>query len=205
MHIVFTWIQGCGKWTQWRLLQEKYGFEIVEMWWELRKVIASWSDLWIKLWEVMDAWNLVSDDLWWEVMKSAIEDFQDHERVIFDAFIRVGWNKEIFDSYLSDYKVVFFNLPEEKSKQRLLWRMYNNTTGETFMYGTTHDPKTWEELVQRKDDNEDSILKRISEYVKNTLPLVEIQKEEWRVIEINADQPIEDVFLELETKLELNK
>ncbi len=205
MHIVFTGIQWCGKWTQGRLLQETYGFDIVEMWGELRKVIASWSELWIELKKVMDAWFLVNDELGSQVMESAIHNYKDSEKVIFDAFIRLQWNKDVFDSHLSDYKVVFFNLSEEKAKQRLLGRMYNPTTWETFPHGTTHDPKTKEELIQRKDDNEESILRRISEYVKNTLPLVEEQRKEWRIIEINADQAIEKVFAELEEKLGLVK
>lgn len=203
MKLVFTGIQGCGKGTQGRLLQEKYGYEIVEMWGELRKVIASGSDLGKKLKEVMDAWYLVSDDLGAEVMKGAIENYEEKENVIFDAFIRLPWNKEVFDSYLSDYKVVFFNLSEEKAKARLLGRMYNPKTGETFMAGIEVDPKTGDALEKRKDDNEASILKRIEEYVNQTLPLVEIQKEEGRVIEINADQAIEDVFAQLEEKLGL--
>ncbi len=205
MKLVFTGIQGCGKGTQWRLLQEKYGFEIVEMGWELRKVIASGSELWMKLKQVMDAGYLVSDELWTQVMKWAIETYQEKEKVIFDAFIRLPWNKEVFDSYLSDYQVVFFDLSEEKAKNRLLWRMYNPSTGETFPTGTTHDPETGDELIKRKDDNEASILKRIEEYVNQTLPIVEIQKQEWRVIHINADQAIEDVFIEIESKLALNE
>jgi len=62
----------------------------------------------------------VHDELGAQVMSQAIENFQDKENVIFDAFIRLPWNKQVFDSYLSDYKVVFFNLSEEKAKQRLL-------------------------------------------------------------------------------------
>ena len=151
----------------------------------------------------MDAGYLVSDELWAEVMKGAIENNEDKENVIFDAFIRLPWNKEVFDSYLSDYKVVFFDLSEEKAKQRLLGRMYNPTTGETFPFGTETDPKTGEELVKRKDDNEASILKRIEEYVNQTLPIVEIQRQEGRVIDIDADQAIEKVFADLEEKLAL--
>lgn len=126
----------------------------------------------------MDAGYLVSDELGAEVMRGAIENFRDNENVIFDAFIRLPWNKEVFDSYLSDYKVVFFNLSEEKAKNRLLGRMYNPNTGETFPTGTTHDPETGDELIKRKDDNEASILKRIEEYINQTLPIVEVQKEE---------------------------
>ena len=203
MKLVFTGIQWCGKWTQARLLQEKYNFEIVEMWGEFRKVIESGSELWKEIKEIMDAGYLVNDTLWAEVMKWAIEEFNVKENVIFDAFIRLPWNKEIFDSYLSDYKVVFFKLSEEKAKQRLLGRMYNPKTGETFPSGTLKDPKTWEILEKRKDDHEEGILKRIEEYITHTLPLVKIQKEEWRIIEINADQSIEDVFSELEKKLGL--
>ncbi len=204
MKLVFTGIQGCGKGTQGRLLQEKYGFEIVEMWGEFRKVIASGSELGKKLKEVMDAGYLVSDELGAEVMKGAIENHTEKENVIFDAFIRLPWNKEVFDSYLSDYTVVFFNLSEEKAKQRLLGRMYNPKTGETFPSGTKLDSKTGDILEKRKDDNEASILKRIEEFVTQTLPIVEIQKEEGRVIEINADQAVEAVFAELEQKLKLN-
>lgn len=201
MHLIFTWIQWCGKWTQWRLLIEKYGFEIVEMWWEFRKIISSWSELWKKIKEVIDAWYLVDDKLWGEVMKQAIENYKSKEKVVFDAFIRLAWNKELFDKYLPEYKVVFFKLSEEKAKQRLLWRMYNPKTWETFPFWTKTDPKTWDELVKRKDDNEASILKRIEEYTKHTLPLLEIQRQEWKVIEVNAEQSVEDVFKELEEKL----
>jgi adenylate kinase family enzyme len=44
-------------------------------------------------------------------------------------------------------------------------------------------------------------LSRIDEFVKNTIPVIEADKAEWRVIEINADQSVYEVFLELEKKL----
>jgi adenylate kinase len=135
-------------------------------------------------------------------METVIEK-QTSDKIIFDGFIRNDWNKDIFDRILPDYTAIFFNLSEEKAKQRLLGRMFNQTTGETFTHGTTHDPKTNEELIQRKDDNEESILKRIAEYVTKTLPIIEIQKKEGKVIEISADQTIEKVAADLAEKLGL--
>jgi len=82
--------------------------------------------------------------------------------------------------------------------------MFNPKTGETFMTGMTIDPKTWDDLIQRADDNEDGILKRIDLYNDVTLPIVRIQRQEWRVLEVNADQAVEEVFAELESILELN-
>lgn len=203
MKLVFTGIQGCGKGTQAKLLKEKYGFEITGMWDEFRKVVASGSELWEEIKKTIDAGYLVWDDLWVQVMKNAIENAKGKENVIFDAFIRLPWNKEVFDSYLSDYRVVFFNLWEDKAKARLLGRMYNPKNDNTFPAGTTHDPETGDLLIRRKDDDEESVIKRLQEYVEKTLPIVEQQKDEWRVIEINADASIEEVFRELEEKLEL--
>jgi adenylate kinase len=126
-----------------------------------------------------------------------------NQRVIFDAFIRNDWNKDIFDRLMPEYQVVLFQLSEEKAKQRLLGRMFNPKTGETFPAGTTIDPKTGDKLIQRADDNEAGILKRIDLYREVTLPIVQEQIQEGRVIEVNADQSVEAVFAELEMKLNL--
>ena len=204
MKLVFTGIQGSWKGTQARKLAEAYWYEIVEMWQELRKVIDSWTDLWKSLQEVMDKWFMVSDELWAEVMKQAIHRYKNTDKVIFDGFIRTQWNKEIFDSLLPSYKVVLFQLSEQKAKMRLLWRMYNPKTWETFPAHVTVDPKTWDQLIHRSDDTETSILQRINEYTTQAIPIVEEQKKEHKVIEIHADQDPDAVFYELTQKLWLN-
>lgn len=205
MKLVFTWIQWCGKWTQARLLVENYGFTLLEMWWEFRKIIASGSELWLKLKDILDSWAQVPWDLGVAVMEEAILN-NTSEDIIYDAFVRNDWNKEIFDRLLPDYKVVFFNLSVEKAKARLLGRMYDPKTWETFPAWTTTNPKTWDDLVKRDDDKDEAaILKRISEFEEKTLPIVELQREESKVIDVNADQPIEDVYKEMVSKLELDK
>jgi adenylate kinase len=204
MNLVFTWIQWCGKWTQARLLIEKYWFEIVEMWWELRKIIKSWSDFWKTLKKILDEGNLTPPEMVAEIIKKVVTENK-WKKMIFDGFIRNMWNKETFENVCDNYKVIFFELNEKKAKQRLLGRMFDPETQETFMTWTELNPKTWNKLIKRADDNEKSILTRINAFVKNTLPIVEIQKQEWKVIEINADQSINEVFSEIEKKLGLNK
>jgi adenylate kinase family enzyme len=73
-------------------------------------------------------------------MEESIQSQTSHN-IIFDAFVRNERNKEIFDTLLPDYKVVFFNLPKEKSIERLLGRMYDNETQETFPSGVLINPK----------------------------------------------------------------
>jgi len=165
-------------------------------------IIASENELWMKLKWIIEAWNLVNPEIVWEVMTEILEN-QTSENIIFDWFIRNQWNKKTFESIIPEYKVVFFELSKEKAIERLLWRMFNQTTGETFPSWTTTDPETWDELIKRKDDNEAAILKRIDEYMNSTLPTAMKQKEEWKVITVNADQSIENVASEMVEKLRL--
>jgi len=203
MKLVFTGIQGCGKWTQARLLEKKYWYSVLEMWAEFRKVVASGSELWNTLKDIMARGDQVNGDMGRKVMETAIKNCES-DKVIYDWFIRNDWNIDVFDAMLPEYKVILFELSEEKSKQRLLGRMFNPKTGETFMTWTVTDPKTGDELIRRADDNEEGILKRIDLYREVTLPVVEQQKAEWKIIEVNADQAIDDVFAELEEKLWLS-
>ena len=203
MKLVFTWIQGCWKWTQARYLIDNFQFKLLEMWWSLREIVASKSPLWNKIKEKFEAWHLITPDIVWKLIKEVLEK-QTNENLILDGFVRNIWNKETLEDIIWDnYKVVFFNLSKEKAIERLLWRMFNPKTGETFPAWILVDPKTWDNLEKRKDDNETAILKRIDEYINKTLPVVEIQRSEWKVIEINADQSMEDVAQEIKNKLGL--
>ena len=204
MKLVFTWIQWCWKWTQARLLVDNYGFTLLEMGQELRNIVSSWSELGLKIKWILESWALVSSDIVWEIMKEVLAN-QSNENLILDWFIRNEWNKKSLEKLVDNYQVVFFELSKEKAIERLLGRMYNPSTGETFIAWTKADPETWDELIVRKDDNEESILKRIDEYMNNTLPTAELQRKEWRVISINADQSISEVASEMVEKLWLNK
>lgn len=202
MKLVFTWIQGCWKWTHWRILVEKFGFTLLEMWQELRNIAASWTEIWNKLKQILESWALVTPDFVWEVMKEILSK-QTNSNLILDWFVRNPWNKKTLEEIFPDYKVVFFELSKEKAMWRLLGRMYDPVSWETFSSWTIINPATWTELIKRSDDNEDSILKRMDEFINNTLPVVEIQEKEWKVIKINSDQKVEDVSREMIKKLGL--
>jgi len=201
MKLVFTGIQWCWKWTQARKLVENHSFKLLEMWWEFRKIINSWTDLWKRLKIIIDSWNQVNDELWIEIMESVIKKQKD-KSIIYDWFIRNSRNKEIFDKILPDYKVIFFKLSKEKAIKRLLWRMCDPETWETFTSDTLINPNNWNKLIKRQDDNEKSILERINQYITYTIPILEIQKKEWKVIEIDADMSPEDVYKELFWKIQ---
>lgn len=200
MKLVFTWIQGCGKWTQARLLVEKFGFTLLEMWQELRKIASSDTELWKRVKQTIDSWALVTPEVVWEIMNEVITS-QTNENLILDWFVRNEWNKKSLEEISMDYKVIFFELSKEKAIGRLLWRMYDPISWETFLSWIIVNPVTWTKLEKRKDDNEASILKRIDEFMNNTLPTAMKQEKEGKVIRINANQDVKNVFNELVTKL----
>jgi adenylate kinase len=203
MKLVFIWIQGSWKWTQARLLEEKYDFKLFESGSALRDIAKEDSELWKSVKEIIEAWNHVSPEIVENIMIDILENKSDWKNTIFDGFVRNIWNKKSADKVLWEYKVVLFELSEEKARERLLWRMYNPKTSETFKAWTLIDPITWDKLEKRADDNEEAIIKRIELYVEKALPLVSEYKKQGNLIEINADQPVEDVFNELVEKLNL--
>lgn len=203
MKIVFTGIQWCGKWTQARILVEKYGFKLLEMWTEFRNVVKSGTELWEQIKAIINQGKQVPEELWKKVMEKILLENTD-ENIIYDGFIRNDWNLEIFDKMVDDYKVILFELDLHKAKKRLYWRVYDPETGETFSWDIEINPKTWNKLVKREDDKDiDSIKRRFNEFVEKTLPVIEKQQKEGLVIEINADQEITAVTKELEEKLGL--
>ena len=203
MKLVFIWIQGSGKGTQARLLEEKFDYKLFETWTALRSIAQENSELWRSVKETIDAWNHVSPEIVEDIMIDILENKSNWKDTIFDGFVRNVWNKKSADRILWDYTVVLFELSEEKARDRLLWRMYNSKTWETFKSSVLVDPETWDKLEKRADDNEQAIVKRIELYTEKALPLVNEYRKNWNLIEINADQTVDEVFEEVILKLNL--
>ena len=205
MKVVFTGIQWCGKWTQSRILEQRYGFKLLEMWTEFRNIVKSGSELWNQIKEIIDNWRQVPEELWKKVMEEVLKTHTE-ENIIYDGFLRNSWNLEVFNKFIPEYKVVLFELDLIKARDRLYNRVYDPETGETFSSDIEINPKNGNKLIKREDDKDiESIKRRFNEFVEKTLPIIERQQEQWLVIEVNADQNIEKVTEELEKKLWLKK
>jgi len=202
MKLVFIWIQWSWKWTQARILEEKFWFKTFETGWVLRTMAKQDNELWRLIKSTIDAWNQVNPAIIENILHDILEK-NNWENIIFDWFIRNEWNKNTFDKIVWDYKVVFFNLDEADAKKRLLWRMYDKETGETFPAGTLINPKNGNKLQKRTDDEEQAINTRIKLFYDVTMPIVEEYKKRWNIIEINAKWTIEEIALRLKESLGL--
>ena len=192
MKLVLIWIQGSWKWTQARILQEKYGFEIFETGQALRNITKQETELGKLVKETIEAGKQVTPEIIENIIKNYLEN-TNSDKIIFDGLVRNEWNKKTADYLLWDYKVLFFELDEKEAMNRLLWRMYNPKIGATYPAWTETDPKTGDKLIKRTDDEENAIKQRIKEFFEKTMPVVEQYEKEWKLLKINANQNIENV------------
>ncbi len=192
MKIVFIGIQGSGKGTQARILEENYGFKLYETGGALREIAAKNSDLGRLVKSTIEAGHQVNPEIVEDILADIIIS-NPEKNLILDWFVRNEGNKNSMDKIVGNYKVVFFNLDEATAKQRLLGRMYDQETGETFPSWTLINPKNGNTLVKRSDDEENAINIRIQLFYEKTLPIIERYKQEWNLIEINAQWTIEEV------------
>lgn len=202
MHYILIWVQGCGKGTQAKRLVENFGFSTFSTWDALRNHVKEWTEIGKEAEAIMKEGWLVNDVIIWKI----VSDFLNKDttgKVLFDGIPRNSEQKIMFDSLVPEYKVIFFELSEEISRKRLLWRMFDPESNETFVSWTEINPVTGTKLIKRKDDNEEAISKRIDLFYNETMPIVKEYENEWRVIMINANQPIEDVTNEIKEKLGL--
>ncbi len=200
MHIVFIWIQGSGKWTQARILEEKYWFKIYETGTALREIASQNTQLWKTVKETIESGKQVSPEIVENILKEVISQNK-WNKLILDWFVRNEGNKISADAILWEYKVVFFDLSESDAKKRLLGRMYDKETWETFPNWMLINPKNWNTLTKRADDEEEAINERIRLFYEKTMPIVQIYKTEWKLIEINAHWSIEEIAHRLKENL----
>lgn len=203
MILVMIWIQGSGKWTQWKILKEKYGFNNYETGGTLRNMAKEDSELGRKIKDILEAGKHVSPEIVEDILIDIIEKNWKDGKIILDWFVRNQWNKKSVDKIIWDYQVLYFDLPEDEAIKRLCGRMYDPETGETFMSGTPTNPLSGAKLIKRADDDDEAIKQRIELFYKKTMPLAEEYKKEWKLIEVNANQSIEEVTKEMVEKLGL--
>lgn len=181
--VVILGPQGSGKGTQARLLQDITGAAYCEMGAMLRAEIASGSALGAQLQEIMDAGNLVSDAQIADVFTSYMAGITPETRVIFDGVQRTLGQKELFDRVMAergrDFRVLFFDLPEEISIARIL--------GRAAQAAAAGEP------VREDDKTREAIAQRLRSYHEKTYPVIEAYEREGRLITIDARPSIDAV------------
>ncbi len=180
MNIILLGPPGAGKGTQATNICKKYTIPQISTGDMLRAAVKAGTPLGIEAKKVMDAGGLVSDDIIIGLVKERIAEADCANGFLFDGFPRTIAQAEALknDGIKIDF-VVEIQVPDEDIVSRMSGRRSHLASGRTYhiIYNPPkvegRDDITGEHLVQRDDDNEDTVRARLKVYHQQTQPLVD--------------------------------
>ena len=179
MRVILLGAPGAGKGTQAKFITEKFGIPQISTGDMLRAAVKAGTELGLIAKSVMDSGGLVSDDLIINLVKERISQQDCKNGFLFDGFPRTIPQAEalVKDGVELDH-VIEIAVDDEEIVQRIAGRRVHEASGR--VYHTIYNPPkvegkddvTGEELIQRKDDTEETVRHRLSVYHSQTKPLV---------------------------------
>lgn len=205
MIILLLGAPGAGKGTQAKLLEERFSLHHLAPGDILRDEIKKGTPLGRQAKINMDQGHLVPNELIVDIMLNHI---RDAENVILDGFPRNIGQAEALDRFLSEHGrqldyVIRISVSESEIIRRLSGRRVCPKCGSS--YNVVFNPpkvdgicdKDGEQLVQRKDDHEETIRNRFEVFNEQTKPLVEYYSDHGNFITIDGERDHMVIFEEL--------
>lgn len=180
MRLILLGAPGAGKGTQATFICAKYAIPQISTGDMLRAAVKAETTLGIKAKEIMDSGGLVGDDLIINLVKDRISQPDCAHGFLFDGFPRTIPQAEAMRtaSVKLDY-VLEIDVPFDAIIERMSGRRSHAASGRTYhvKYNPPRidglDDMTGEPLIQRDDDKEETVRKRLEIYSAQTRPLVE--------------------------------
>ncbi|MDH3326976.1 MAG: adenylate kinase [Gammaproteobacteria bacterium] len=205
MRIILLGAPGSGKGTQAQMLVEKYQIPQISTGDLLRAAVSSGTELGKKAKSVMDAGQLVSDDIVLGMIKERLAENDAKNGFILDGFPRNQTQAIALDELLSELNwplesAILINVNKEDIVERIVGRrtcadckqVYNTFTSPP----ATEDvcDKCGGELTHRADDNEETIRKRLDVYEEQTAPLIEYFTKQNKLHSVEGSGDIKEIF-----------
>jgi adenylate kinase len=180
MRLILLGAPGAGKGTQANFICQKYGIPQISTGDMLRAAVKAGTPLGLQAKSVMDSGGLVSDDLIINLVKERIAQSDCAKGCLFDGFPRTIPQAEAMKAagVKLDY-VLEIDVPFDAIVERMSGRRSHPASGRTYHVKFNppkvqgQDDVTGEPLVQRPDDQEETVLKRLEVYSAQTRPLVD--------------------------------
>jgi len=175
MRLILLGAPGAGKGTQANYIKEKFNIPQISTGDMLRAAIKSGTELGLAAKKVMDAGGLVSDDIMIGLVKDRLQEADCANGYLFDGFPRtIAQADAMKDNGINVDYVLEIDVPDELIVERMSGRRTHQASGR--VYHTKFNPPkvadvddvTGEPLVQRDDDKEETVKKRLSVYHNQT-------------------------------------
>ncbi|NMM26044.1 MAG: adenylate kinase [Glaciimonas sp.] len=179
MRLILLGAPGAGKGTQATFIKEKYNIPQISTGDMLRAAVKAGTPLGLEAKKVMDAGGLVSDDIIIGLVKDRLQDADCANGYLFDGFPRTIPQADAMKEagVVIDY-VLEIDVPDEAIIDRMSGRRVHATSGRTYHVEYNppklagKDDETGEALMQRDDDKEETVRKRLAVYHEQTEVLV---------------------------------
>lgn len=214
MNIIFLAVQGAGKGTIAKKLQEKYDYAHISTGDILRERATVGDEMGNKIKNMIDNGIFVPNDIIYEAIEYKITQPECEKGYILDGFPRNIEQAKGYDELLKKLGkdlgfVINLTIPDELLKKRIIGRRICKKCGAIYnIYFDDFMPKVegvcdkcGGELYQREDDNEESMNTRIKTYFEVTEPIIDYYKEKGVLKTIDASQDNDIVLKEIENIL----
>lgn len=210
MRIILLGAPGAGKGTQAQYICEQYGIPQISTGDMLRAAVKAQSELGKKVEKVMASGGLVTDEIIIALVKARIEEEDCKDGFLFDGFPRtIPQASALLESNILIDVVLEIDVQDDEIVKRLSGRRVHLDSGRVYhiVYNPPKnegfDDVSGEELIQREDDQEETVRNRLRVYHQQTKPLVEYYTQlssldsNIRVIKINGLAKVDSIKEEI--------
>lgn len=205
MRIVLLGAPGSGKGTQAKILTEEKGVPHISTGDMLRAAVAAGTRFGQKAKAIMEAGELVPDDVMLGIIAERLAEPDAADGFILDGFPRTRQQAEDLEELLDQLgapldAAVLMDVDFDILMKRLTGRRTCSKTGKLLNIYFSSQEELDEcidnggELIQREDDNEETIGNRLKVYRENTEPVVDYYRRRDRLVTVDADGTIDAVY-----------
>lgn len=199
---------GAGKGTQAAKIIDKYNVPHISTGDIFRANIKQGTELGKKAQGYMNEGKLVPDELVVDLVKDRLQQDDCKEGFLLDGFPRTIFQAEKLDEFLSESGlkldiVLNFKVRKDVLIERITGRRVCKACGASFHVVNLPPAKEGicdrcgGELIQRKDDNRETVENRINVYEKETAPLIGYYEKQGTLVDFDGEKDHEEVFLDV--------
>lgn len=184
MRVILLGPPGAGKGTQAQFICKQYNIPQISTGDMLRAAVKAGSEIGLQVKEIMQSGALVSDDIIIALVENRIKNSDCAQGFLFDGFPRTTVQADALRAAkISIDHVLEISVPDEEIVERMSGRLVHPASGRVYhrIYNppkvADHDDETGEPLIQRDDDKEETVRKRLEVYHQQTRPLLAYYKD----------------------------
>ena len=205
MKIVLLGPPGAGKGTQAKSISNRYSIPHISTGDIFRKNISENTPLGIEAKSYMDNGQLVPDEVTINMVKDRLQQDDCKNGYLLDGFPRTVHQAEALDNFLTEREesidtALLIEVPKEFILERMTGRRVCPSCGASYhikFNPPTNDGKCdlcGSDVIQRKDDTEETVKERLDVYENQTQPLIDFYKNNKQLSVVDGTQAINEVF-----------